>query len=116
MAKGEEAVKRLAEIDSSKGMTGKKRPEPIREVGAPVNTRSQPAPLPTSSSAGLNEVLSDSDLARDRIRQAEAMKANASQLLQEAERLLAEASNLDPSVKNNAVTTKKKTSSKVKAN
>jgi len=115
MAKGEEAIKRLAELDSAKGMTGKKRPEQLQEVGAPVNTRSKAAPLPQSTAAALNEVLSDSDLAQDRVRQAEQMKQNATQLLQEAERLLAEAKQLDPKVKTNAGTTKKKAQAKVKA-
>jgi hypothetical protein len=114
MSKGEEAVKRLAEIDSSKGMTGKKRPEQLREVGAPTNTRSKAAPLPQQSASALNEVLSNSDLAQDRIRQAEKMKLNATELIQEAERLLAEAKELDPKVKTNAGTTKKKTQAKVK--
>lgn len=116
MAKGEEAVKRLAELDSSKGMSGKKRPEQLKEVGAPTNSRSQAAPLPTSTSAALNEVLSDTDLALDRVRQAEAMKSNAAQLLLEAERLMAEAASLDPKVKTNAGATKKKTTAKAKAN
>lgn len=116
MAKGEEAVKKLAELDASKGMSGKKRPEQLKEVGVPNNSRSQAAPLPTNSSTALNEVLSDSDLAQDRVRQAEMMKTNAAQLLREAERLLSEAAELDPKVKTNAGATKKKSASKVKAN
>lgn len=119
MSKGEEAVKRLAELDASKGMTGKKRPQQLQEVGAPANTRSKAAPIPTNTTtaAALTEVLSDADLARDRIRQAEQMKASAAQLLQEAERLLTEANDLDPKIKTkaNAGTTKKKATAKVKA-
>lgn len=119
MAKGEEAIKRLAELDSSKGMTGKKRPQQLQEVGAPSNSRANAAPIPpsTNTAAALTEVLSDADLARDRIRQAEQMKASAAQLLQEAERLLSEANDLDPKVKTkaNVGTTKKKAASKVKA-
>lgn len=115
MAKGEEAVKRLAEIDATKGMSGKKRPETLKEVGAPSNSRGKAAPIPSNTSAALNEVLSDSDLAKDRMRQAEMMKLNAEQLLKEAERLLSEAADLDPKLKPNAGT-KKKTTAKVKAN
>lgn len=115
MSKGEEAIKRLAELDSSKGMSGKKRPEQLKEVGVPTNSRSQAAPLPTSTATALNEVLSDADLAKDRVRQAEVMKANATQLLKEAERLLAEAADLDPKVvKTNVGATKKKPSLKTK--
>lgn len=97
MSKGEEALKRLAEIDASKGMTNKKRTDDIKEVGAPSNSRATPANPPLQ--AGENSVLTDQDLAKSRIQQAESMKANAQQLLAEAERLLAEAADLDPTVK-----------------
>lgn len=109
MAKGEDAVKRMAEIDANKGMTGKKRTD-IREVGVPNNTRSTPA----QQSDPYTSVLSDADLARDRLNQAEIMKANAEQMLKEAERLLAEAADLDPTTKTNASKTKKKPAAKVK--
>lgn len=95
MSKGEEAVKRLAEIDASKGMTSKKKTDNIKEVGAPSNSRATPAPLQATE----NSVLTDADLAKSRVQQAESMKANAQQLLAEAERLLAEAADLDPTVK-----------------
>lgn len=108
MSKGEEAVKRLAELDASKGMTGKK-PEQIREVGVPPNSRSKAASVPKESAgAPLDGFLSDADLAKDRIRQAGNMKAQAESLLQEVQRLLTEASELDPTLKPNAKTTKKK--------
>ena len=109
MAKGEDAVKRMAELDANKGMTGKKKTD-IREVGVPNNTRSTPA----AQSEPNTSVLSDADLARDRIRQAETMKANAEQMLKEVERLLTEASDLDPTTKTNASKTKKKPAAKVK--
>lgn len=109
MAKGEDAVKRMAEIDANKGMTGKKKTD-IREVGVPNNTRS----TPTSQSQPNISVLSDADLARDRLKQAETMKANAEQMLKEVERLLTEAADLDPTTKTNASKTKKKPAAKVK--
>lgn len=107
MAKGEDAVKRMAEIDANKGMIGKKKTD-IREVGVPNNTRSTPAPQMEPT------VLSDADLARDRVKQAELMKANAEQMLKEAERLLTEAADLDPTTTKNASKTKKKPAAKVK--
>lgn len=93
MAKGEAAVKKLAELDASQGATGKQK---TREVGEPIK------PAKTSSAdvnAKLNEVLTDNDLARERLTQAEKMKKEAEMLISEAERLVAEAAALDPTVK-----------------
>jgi len=109
MAKGEDAVKRMADLDASKGMTGKKRTD-IREVGVPNNSRSAPA----AQSEPNTSVLSDADLARDRIKQAATMKANAEQMLKEVDRLLTEAADLDPTTKTNVSKTKKKPAPKVK--
>lgn len=92
MAKGEEAVKKLAELDASQGATGKQKAKG-RDVGEPVKTTS------ADVNAKLNEVLSDADLAKERLVQAEKMKSEASMLLAEAERLMAEAQQLDPSAK-----------------
>ena len=109
MAKGEDAVKRMADLDANKGMIGKKKTD-IREVGVPNNTRSTVAPPSQPNTA----VLSDADLARDRINQAATMKTNAEQMLKEAERLLTEAAALDPTTTTNASKTKKKPAAKVK--
>lgn len=108
MAKGEEAIKRLAELDANKGMTNKKTAADVKEVGAPNNSRATPAQVPLQ--APTDGILSDQDLAQSRVRQAESMKLNAQQLLAEAERLLAEAADLDPKIKikSNARSTKKK--------
>ena len=105
MAKGEDAVKRLQEIDSNKGMSGKKRVPDVQEVGVPTNSRSTPTPIVAS----LTEALSDEDLAQDRINQAATMKKNAELMLQEADRLLTEAAALSPKTKKNVRSTKKKT-------
>lgn len=113
MKKGEDAIKRLAEMDKENGFTGKKkRPAEPREVGVPPSSRTRPAEV--APSAGLNDVLSDADLARSRVAQAEMMKQNANAMLAEAERLLKEAADLDPSTTKNVRATKKKTT-KVKA-
>ena len=94
MAQGQEAVNRMAEIDSNRGMSGKKTRAEPKELGVSPMSRSQPAAIPDS----VGGVLTDADLARSRLQQAETMKASAAQLLAEAERLSKEASDLDPTV------------------
>jgi hypothetical protein len=84
MKQGEDAIKRMAELDANAGMTGKRKSEP-REVGAPRNSRATPAQITES-------VLSDEDLAQQRLEQAARMRESAKQLLAEAERLANEAS------------------------
>ena len=121
MEKGEEAVKRLAEIDSNAGMQTKKRKVGGREVGMPPNntsvsrtnldvdaTDTAAAYLKGALSEG---VLSDTDLAAQRLSQAEAMQKQATQLLAEAKRLTAEAKSLSPA-KNGTTKTKKTTTAK----
>lgn len=95
MKKGDAAIKRLAEMDANKGMSGKRKREP-QEVGVPPSSRSLPATEPLQASS--DGVLSDADIARSQVQQAEAMKANAQSLLEEAERLMSEATKLDPSL------------------
>jgi hypothetical protein len=100
MALGEEAVKRLAEIDSNAGMSGKRRQADPREVGAPINSRST-APVTGNMSAEqyvatTDGVLDDATLATQRLAQATKMKAEAQALLAEAARLETEASSLIP--------------------
>lgn len=109
MSQGAEAVSRMAEIDSNRGMSGKRsRPEP-KELGVSPLSRSQPATIPESAGGALT----DADLARSRLQQAETMKANAAQLLAEAARLSKEASDLDPTVTPNVIKpTKKKAPAK----
>lgn len=93
MAQGESAIKRLAELDASSGMTGKmnkNRAIEGREVGVPSNSRSKPAAVP------IDDILTDDALAIQRREQAEKMRESARQLLAEAERLSAEAADLAP--------------------
>lgn len=108
MALGEEAVKELANLDNSQGMTGKKRRQDVEELRAPANSRATPAKVTTTAS--LNEVLGDDDLAAQRLAQAIKMEQEAQQLLAEAKRLKAEADSLNGTpVKNVKRTTKKAT-------
>lgn len=116
MEMGEEAVKEMAELDASSGMTGKKRRpnegRDINEVRTPRNSRS--TPVDVTNSISINEVLSDEQLATQRMAQAQKMAAEAKQLLAEADRLMKEASELNGATKENGGTKTKKTA-KVKA-
>ena len=115
MALGEEAVKRLADIDKNAGMTGKKRQAEPREVGAPNNSRSN-APVEGTMSAeqyvSTAGVLDDSALAAQRLAQATKMKAEAQAMLAEAARLESEASTLSPAADVTTKTKKTKTAKK----
>ena len=114
MEKGEEAVKRLSDIDKQAGMQTKKRQ--TREVGMPPNntsvSRTNIDVDATDNAAAyikgtLSEgVLSDSDIAAQRLTQAEAMQKQAMSLLAEAQRLTEEAKSLTPA--KNAKTTRAK--------
>jgi len=106
MQKGEEALKRLQDIDSSRGYTGKKAPRKatIQEVG---ERRTREAQGNTSAVDMLSGLLSDSDLAAQRLEQAQKMEASAKQLLEEAARLTKEAASLSSKVDNVGTKTKK---------
>ena len=111
MDKGEEAIKRLQDIDNNTGFTGKKKPREGREVGMPPNNQSLSRTnidvVPTNSAADyINGALSDGDLAEQRLTQAGQMKKQAEQLLAEAKRLETEAKSLKPA-KNDTTKTKK---------
>jgi hypothetical protein len=106
MTKGEEALKRLQDIDSTRGMSGKQAPRraQIQELG---ERRTREAQGNTSAAEMLSGMLSDSDLATQRLEQAQKMEASAKQLLAEAERLKAEAQSLSPKVNDVGTKTKK---------
>jgi len=104
MEQGEEAVKKLAAIDNQRGMKGGRDDS---DLFAPPNSRAGAVDI-TDTSTG---VLTDADLANQRLNQAADMKRQAEQLLAEAKRLEQEAKELAP----NARTTKKTTSKKKQA-
>jgi hypothetical protein len=121
MEKGEEAIKRMADIDKNAGMQTKKRVREGREVGMPPNNASASRTNidvdATDSAAAyirgnINDVLSDADIAEQRLTQAESMKAQAAQLLAEAKRLETEAQQLSPA--KNAKTTRAKKATQAK--
>jgi hypothetical protein len=125
MDKGEEAMKRMQEIDSGAGMSGKKRVKEGREVGMPPNNTSQSRTNidvdATDSAAAylkgaLSEgVLGDEDIAAQRLAQAEQMQKQAAQLLAEAKRLTEEAKSLTPAKNAKTTRAKKATTSKKQA-
>lgn len=98
MEAGEEAVKKLADIDNNRGMKGVLSEG--REVGEPAKTSS-------ASVNNTSSVLSDSDLAQQRLEQANRMEAEAKSLLAEAKRLKDEAKSLTPAKKTTNVRTTK---------
>lgn len=126
MDKGDEALKRLQDIDSNAGFTGKKRRTTEgREVGMPPNntsvSRTNIDVDATDSAAAYlkgnlsDAVLSDADLAEQRLSQAEAMQKQATQLLAEAKRLTDEAKTLSPAKNVKTTRAKKATPSKKQA-
>jgi len=86
MKLGEDAVKRMAELDSQRGM----------QDPAEVARRMRGDPPSTPIAASSNDALGDSALANNLRAQAERMSREAQGLLAEAQRLLNEASSIDP--------------------
>ena len=108
MEKGEEAIKKMADLDKNAGLTGKRE---AREVGMNPASRSN---VPTST-ATIADVLTDDQLAAQRVAQAAKMKLEAQQMLAEAARLEAEAATLDPKANGTTKTTKAKVAKKKQA-
>jgi hypothetical protein len=86
MQQGEAAVKRMAEMDKSRGMQDPA--DVVRRMRGPQN---QPV-------AASGDALGDAALAQQRIQQAEKMEREAKGLLAESLRLMNEAKTLDPSL------------------
>jgi len=94
-----EAAKKLADIDAGRGYADPSK-NVSRDVGEPVKTE---AAVNTSG------VLTDADLANQRLDQATKMESQAKTLLAEAKRLKEEASSLAPKTKAKNVRATKKT-------
>jgi hypothetical protein len=97
MAKGEEAVRKLADIDASRGLQDPK--DVARRIKEMQATKKQ-----TTAS---QQALGDSDLAENFRQQAARMDAEARGLMAEAQRLLKEAASLDSVVPETAAPAKK---------
>jgi hypothetical protein len=92
MKVGEEAVKKLAELDSNRGMTGKVRQKDDfgREIGAPTQI-TRGANVAGSDAA---RALDDQALATTLLQQAQRMEAEARGLMAESARLMKEATSM----------------------
>jgi hypothetical protein len=85
MQQGESAVKRLQELDDSRGMQ-----DPADVVRRMRGNQNPVTPT--------GDLLGDASLAKQRIEQAQKMEREAKGLLAEAQRLMDEAKSLDPTV------------------
>ena len=98
MEKGDEAVKRLQELDANRGLSSKApRRAEIQEIG---ERKTREAQSNTSAAQMLAGMLSDVDLAQQTLDRAQKMEATAKQLLEEAQRLKTEAEQLSPKAEN----------------
>jgi len=104
MKQGEQAVKKLAEMDKQMGMQ-----DPM-QVAKRMRGDSEPKPTAPVGLQASGDALGDSVLANNLRQQAERMSAEAKGLLSEADRLLNEARSLDPTVVPQATTVSVKTS------
>lgn len=104
MDRGEEAIRKLAEMDASRGLQDPK------DIARRMRESAERAQTPPSTPAG---VLDNSSIAQDRLKQAQRMAAEAQGLLQESQRLETEAYQLDPSLKPVVKKTSKVSASKV---
>lgn len=100
MKQGEQAIKKMAENDASRGMVA---PEVKRKAEAEFKA-SQAAKAnssyvaPPSLKAGQDGALSDRDIAANMLAQAKAMETNARAMVAEAARMKKEAEKMDPTV------------------
>lgn len=100
MKQGEEAIKRMAENDASRGMVA---PEVKRAAEAAFKASqtvtSQPNYVaPPALKAGADGALSDRDIAANMLAQAKAMEINAHNMIAEAAKMKKDAERMDPYV------------------
>lgn len=108
MDKGEEAIKKMADLDKNAGFTGKRE---AREVGQNPASRSN---VIETTNASISDILTDDQLAAQRVAQAAKMKLEAQQMLAEAARLEAEAASMSPTTTNGTTKTTKAKATKKK--
>jgi hypothetical protein len=103
MKTGEDAIKRLAELDANSGYNGKasRRDDYGREVGAPadiapgsLNETSNPRTRPQPMQAHSNGALDDTSIANNLKAQADRMATEAASLIAESQRMQKEASEM----------------------
>lgn len=91
MAQGEAAVKRMAELDASRGLQ-----DPADVARRLRGDKDAKQPTQPSLAATSNSALGDNELANNLRQQAAKMAAEAKGLMAEADRLLKEAASMDP--------------------
>lgn len=106
MAKGEEAVRRLAEIDASRGLQDPKDVAKRKRGESTVNITPQQSPA--------NGLLGNNELANNLRNQATRMANEAKGLMAESERLLKEAAQMDGTLSNITTKVKKERVKKIK--
>jgi len=120
MKTGEDAVRRMAELDANTGYTGKasRRDDYGREVGAPqdiakgsLNETSNPGTRPAPMQATGQGALDDASIANNLKAQADRMAVEAASLIAESQRMQAEAASMlgEPAPKAKAKRTTKAT-------
>ncbi len=100
MKQGEEAIKRMAQNDASRGMVA---PEVKRKAEAEYKAgqaaKSAPGYVaPPVLRAGEGGALTDRDIAANMLSQAQVMEANAKSMIAEAARMKKDAERMDPTV------------------
>jgi hypothetical protein len=100
MKQGEEAVKRLAENDASRGMVAPevKRAAEAKYKAEQANKANPEYVAPPVLKAGQDGALSDRDIAANMLAQAKAMEVNAKAMIAEAARMKKDAEKMDPTV------------------
>jgi len=100
MKQGEEAVKRLAENDASRGMVAPevKRAAEAKYKAEQANKANPDYVAPPVLKAPAEGALSDRDIAANMLAQAKAMEVNAKNMIAEAARMKKEAEKMDPTV------------------
>lgn len=93
MKQGEDAVKRMAEIDQSRGM---QTPAEVARRQREQNTRDARTPQTAPLMASSNDALGDNMLANNLRQQAARMAAEAKGLMVESELLIKQANDMDP--------------------
>lgn len=100
MKMGEEAIKKLAENDASRGMVApevKRKAEAEYKASQAAKGQNTPSMAPPLR-AGADGALSDRDIAANMLAQAKSMEQNARAMIAEASRLKKEAEKMDPTV------------------
>jgi hypothetical protein len=95
MKLGEEAIKKMAENDASRGMVA---PEVKRKAEAEYKATQTSTPPAKSFQAPAQGALSDRDLAANMLAQAQRMESEAKGMIAEAARMKKEAAKMDPRV------------------